>query len=294
MSAAGLLVALTTSLAAPQGFWGHWGDGKAELDGYALTQQRYGETRKGQAVLVFVTEDFSETFRVKADPGKHPKEDVYPVVKLNLVEDFQTGIYDYNLMTGVWARVDGGAPVKMSFSSQEWCGQVFETWWFRPDGSARYDRHSYFDGEADDADVVKGGVTYGDTLFLAVRNLASGAPAAGKSTRIWYTPRLKSLRLLHKPADAVEATFSRSATTESVTVPAGTFEVERFSVTSNGTVRITFLVEKAEPHRVIVWDVPGEEHAEMLGSMRDAYWTHNHGGDEKLLEKLGIRPQPSP
>ncbi len=51
-------------------FWSHWGDGKAELDGYALTQPRYGELREGTAVLIFVTEDFSDSLtRVKADPG---------------------------------------------------------------------------------------------------------------------------------------------------------------------------------------------------------------------------------
>src|SRR5258708_5205492 len=75
-------------------FWAHWGDGKAELDGYALTQPRYGQKRAGTAVLIFVTEDFSDSLRVKADPGKHPAADVYPVLKLNFVRDFQTGIYD--------------------------------------------------------------------------------------------------------------------------------------------------------------------------------------------------------
>src|SRR5438105_143676 len=73
-----------------------WSDGRAELDGYRLTQPRYGELRKGTAVLIFVKEDFSETARVKADPGRHPPEDVFPVLKLNFVKDFQTGVYDYN------------------------------------------------------------------------------------------------------------------------------------------------------------------------------------------------------
>ena len=40
---------------APAGFWQHWGDGKAELAGYALTMPRYRELRTGEAVLVTVT-----------------------------------------------------------------------------------------------------------------------------------------------------------------------------------------------------------------------------------------------
>ena len=83
-----LLLLLTLSLAAAapapaQDFWAHWGDGKAELNGYALLQPRYGAVRAGTAVHVFVTEDFSDSLRVKADPGKHPASDVYPVMKLN-------------------------------------------------------------------------------------------------------------------------------------------------------------------------------------------------------------------
>src|SRR5690348_13231592 len=80
-------------------FWKQWGDGRAELSGYDLTFPRYGQLRRGVAVTVFVTETFSNSLRVKADPGKHPPADEFPVMKLNLVEDYQTGIYDYNDMT---------------------------------------------------------------------------------------------------------------------------------------------------------------------------------------------------
>ncbi len=36
-----------------------WYAGKAELSTYNLQQARYGEIRNGEAVLIFVTEDFS-------------------------------------------------------------------------------------------------------------------------------------------------------------------------------------------------------------------------------------------
>ena len=78
------------------------------MNGYRLVQPRYGAKRAGTAVLIYVTEDFSDSLRVKADPGKHPASDVYPVLKLNAVRDFQTGIYDYNVMTSVFARVAAG------------------------------------------------------------------------------------------------------------------------------------------------------------------------------------------
>src|SRR5215467_6970606 len=80
-------------------FWKRWGDGRGELCGYDLTIPRYGALRRGVAVTIFVTETFSNSRRVKADPGKHPPSDEFPVMKLNLVEDYQTGVYDYNVMT---------------------------------------------------------------------------------------------------------------------------------------------------------------------------------------------------
>src|ERR1700704_6625736 len=89
-------------------FWKTWGDGQAELAGYDLTYPRYGELRKGVAVTIFVSETFSNQFRVKADEGKHPASDQFPVMKLNLVQDFQTGIYDYNNMTSAFVPM---APV---------------------------------------------------------------------------------------------------------------------------------------------------------------------------------------
>ena len=144
-----LALSLAALPAAGDEFWAHWGDGQAELNGYHLTQPRYGEKRSGTAILVFVTEDMSDSLRVKADPGKHPASDVYPVLKLNAIRDFQTGIYDYNVMTSTFARVSPGWPVaRVSFSSQEWCGHVYHQLLPRA-GRIAGTFHSYFDGEAD-------------------------------------------------------------------------------------------------------------------------------------------------
>src|SRR5262245_38411317 len=102
-------------------FWAYWGDGQAELDGYSLTQRGYGQLHEGAAVFSDVTVDFSDSLRVKTDPRKHQKSDVYPVLKLNFVRDFQTGICDYNVLTSTFLKTESGfAPAKVSFSAQEW------------------------------------------------------------------------------------------------------------------------------------------------------------------------------
>jgi hypothetical protein len=69
-------------------FWKTWGDGQAELTSYELTYPRYGAPRRGTAVAITVAETFANSARVKSDPGVRPKNDEFPVMKLNLVEDF--------------------------------------------------------------------------------------------------------------------------------------------------------------------------------------------------------------
>ena len=55
--------ALGSSPVFGEEFWKRWGDGKGEVSGYDLTFPRYGELRKGVAVVVFVTETFSNSAR---------------------------------------------------------------------------------------------------------------------------------------------------------------------------------------------------------------------------------------
>ena len=73
-----------------QAFRDYWHAGKAEVSSYDLQQSRYGETRGGKAVLIFVTEDLSKKLQVKLDdPSGRNKINV---LKLNFTKSFITGI----------------------------------------------------------------------------------------------------------------------------------------------------------------------------------------------------------
>jgi hypothetical protein len=273
-------------------FWSHWGDGRAEMNSFRLAQPRYGAPRTGSAVYIFVTEDFSDSLRVKADPGKHPASDVYPVMKLNAVRQFQTGIYDYKIMSSAFARVASGWPVaKVSFSSQEWCGHVYHQILPRA-GKVDGVHHSYFDGEADGQDNLpqpEGGV-YEDALPILVRGWGSSYLQPGQSRKAAYLPSLLRTRLEHKKLAWGQATISRSAATSSVKVPAGAFEVTVWTVAEDGGLTSTYQIEAAAPYRLVRWSTSAGEEGSLLGSTRLAYWKLNGPGGEKYLAEMGLKP----
>lgn len=292
-----LMASVVPSLAfaqTPQ-VWSHWSDGKAEVNGYELLQPRYGEERRGTAVLIFVTEPFSESARVKADPGMHPAADVFPALKLNVIKSFQTGVYDYHLMTSVFAAMEArsgarpGALTKLAFSSQEWCGVLFEELLFDP-GRIRQARFSYFDGEGDEArtlDLPRGGILV-DELPLVARSLPVPLLAPGESKSLELLPSVERQRLLHRPLAWRRGTLSRGAKPSPLEVPAGRFEAETWTAELGPGERYELWIEAAFPHRLLMWRGPDGESGRLGGSARIEYWKMQREGMERALEQLGL------
>ncbi|MGQ0644035.1 MAG: hypothetical protein ACT4O3_00890 [Elusimicrobiota bacterium] len=280
-------------------FWKHWGDGRAELAGYDLVYPRYGELRRGTAVLIYVTEPFSKSLRVKADPGRRPKSDEVPVLKLNAVLDFPTGVYDYNLMTSAFVALKplagrpAGSPAKASFTSQEWCGHVYGQLLFGS-RSVRHDSHSYFDGEADRREELPyppDGVSE-DILFLWARGLAAPFLAPGERREGSLLLSLAEARLGHKPLSWEKASFSRRAEPVRLQVPAGSFAAEVYQVETVSGRRWTFYKEAEAPGRLLKWEAGDGQAGELVASERMAYWEMN--GEEFLsaVRRLGLSPRP--
>jgi len=294
-------------------FWAQWGDGKAELAGYKLRISRYGEPREGSLVLIFVTEDFSDSARVKADPGKHPASDVFPVMKLNALRRFQTGIYEYSTMTSVFVRAEALGPLpgaatgagkppalaKVSFSSQEWCGHVFHQLVPRLEGGALRllsQSHSYFDGEADDQrklDAAPDALSE-DELSLRLRRYAGRAEAlpAGGSRSVPLVSSLLRVRLGHQPIAIEPATIEHLAERTTLQTPAGSIAARSYVVKRKSGESTTYFIEEAAPHRVLGYrSVQGGavvEEALLRGSTRLPYWQLNHNGHESYLKQLGF------
>ncbi|MGE0713457.1 MAG: hypothetical protein AB7N76_36270 [Planctomycetota bacterium] len=291
------LAAPAADLAYDQAFWQRWCDGKAELAGYELTFPRYGQPRAGVAVTIVVKEDLLAKERVKAnDPSA---QGAFPAMKLNLVQDFATGIYDYGLMTSAWvglqpgAGLPAGAPHKVSFSAQEWCGHAYQQVVFGPQQLARA-THSYFEGEPDGPDALParpGGLAE-DLLLLWARGMVAPRLAPGEERQVPLLTSCGRARLLHRPQAWVEATLRREAALTTIEVPAGKLEA-RVLTLKHADRTWTVWVEDAEPYRVLAWRCSDGEEGKLLKSARLAYWQLHGAGQEKLLAQLGLSPRPA-
>ncbi len=295
-------------------FSSHWHDGNAEIAGYELTYPRYGQLRSGTAVAIFVSEPHQPSTGIKPE---RPAADSVPAFKLNLVEDFPTGIYDYNMMTSAFVSTQpvagrpAGSILKTSFSAAEWCGHAYQQVRFGSD-AAHLVSHSYFEGEAD-TDRSEAYPAHGiaeDALLLWARGLAGPPLEPGASINLPILRASALARLTHLPVAWDTAALKRAASPQTVTVPAGTFQVDVYTakVTMDATRHTypipgrssprstrtwTFYVESAHPHRVIKWERSDGINAELMGDKRLPYWSLNANAHEKLLTEIGLSPRPS-
>ena len=123
--------------------------GKAEICTYELDKSRYGQNREGEAVLIFVTEPFDKNSQVK--PDDYDKNSVVDVLKMNRIDRFTTGIYDYSQFTSNFTPLSEHSPkfpLKTTMSSQDWCGQSF--YQLNNDTGFKLFYRSYFEGQGDD------------------------------------------------------------------------------------------------------------------------------------------------
>jgi hypothetical protein len=304
-----LLISLALSAAcAPAGsaraqedFGALWQDGKAELNGYRLSIGRYGEPRAGEAVMIFVTEPFSRSQLVKLDDPSSNPADAVEVLKLNLVRDFQTGIYDYNTMVSVFSRSEDFAPLKVSMSSAEWCGHVYDELRIR-DAGIEEKRFSYFEGETVERTIpgVTGGVLE-DNFPILLRGLRGAYLGPGAMKKVRVLPGTFASRLRHRPLEWQVAEIERLGAPERVRVPAGTFDAMVYVVRMPGREG-RFHIERDAPHRILRWSwtsalasgapafLGGDETGELTGTARLPYWRLHGNGDERLRAEIGLAP----
>ena len=269
--------------ASPE-FWGHWGDGRAELSGYRVTLDRYGEARNAELSLIYVTEPHDRRTWVKDDSAEAPVR--VEVLKLIRSMHFVTGIYPYNVTASAFSPVDGWTderfqPVRLNLDVQEWCGSV--THRVLPGaGRLRPIRLSYFadEGETLREIGVPKDTLYEDALLIQLREL-DGPFHEGEAWEGFVVPELWGLRTNRRSLEPVPARIDRADATR-VGEPVTRFRLE------TGDYWRTYDVETAHPRRVLAWETSTGEKAEILGTERLAYWRLNARGDEQHRGALGL------
>lgn len=177
-------------------FKSYWFSGKSEITSYKLDQSRYGESREGTAVLIYVTEEFLPDEQVKANAKG---SSTIPVLKMNATKKFNTGIYPYSIMQSTFYPLEGDShALKISASIQEWCGHVYIQLNNRKD--FKIESHSYFEGEADKQfELPK---TYLENEVWTQLRIDPNLLPTGDISMI---PSFEALRLGHQQAKAYQA-----------------------------------------------------------------------------------------
>lgn len=272
-------------------FGEYWYQGKAELNSYDLEQYRYGEKRQGEAVLIFVTEDFSKAKQVKLDNPQENEQDAQKVLKLNMTKNFITGIYPYSMMLSSFTPVYDQVPaVKVAASVQEWCGQTYTQMNRQADGY-KLELRSYFEQEGDQQLNISARAE--DEIWNLIRLNPNEVPTG----KLKLIPGLLDQRLTHIPLEAHDATITVQAAQAGV---AG-FEAGKLSVCTvtyesyPRVLRIYF--SSAFPYEIAGWEEVrklenGQE--EVSSATRKAvllqdYWTKNENEFQPLRRELELR-----
>lgn len=296
MAALAAVPSLPADAPAPSAqFLKYWKSGLAELSSYAVTTQRYGEPRTAEAVLVFVHEEIDDKTRVKVESDRVPVSRRIPVLKLNHAIKFNTGVYDYSVMTSVFAGLSGPGvnrplePRKISFSSQEWCGQVWHQVLPRPKGLVST-LHSYFEAEGDAETVLpypKGPVHYEDEMPLLVRELDGEILKPGESRALHLLPSLWERRKRHVPLAFMSATLAKAGAPEARPTRQGKVVAVKWTLSWEGHA-MAYWVEAAQPRKLLAWDDGKGERGELIRSLRKTYWELNRNRDLPLRKELGL------
>ncbi len=266
----------------------HWYNGQAEISRYTLDQAQYGANNPGEAVLIFVTEDFRTDTQVKLESDARDK--ATSVLKLNSIRRFVTGIYDYSLYSSVFTPIDTiqyERSQKVTMSSQDWCGQVY--YQLNLDGG-KYDvmQRSYFEKDATE-DFSVDAVWLEDEIWTRLRMNPDALPK-GETQVIpaAYAARIAGQKLEPQKAVGTLSTYAGENFMGN--------SLQQYALNypdAQRELRIVF--DKAFPHAIAGWEETYASRGKVLTTratkteqIRSDYWSHNAPADTTLRNELGI------
>ncbi len=257
----------------------YWYSGEAEITSFKLNQARYGEMHEGTSVMIFVTEPFSKSAMTKAD---YPTDKDPSVLKLNQTKNFYTGIYPYSMMTSTFVPFEkGDHSLKISTSSQEWCGHVYME--MENKNKFELETNSYFQGQSGKKSLDKNLLE--DDVWSLIRLRPESLPTG--NTQV--IPSFFYLALSHEDKRAYQCTTTK-----------GTIDKNTSSYTLDYPEigrKLIIKYETAFPHKILGWE---ETHfsgfgknrqtlvttGERINTIKSNYWSKHSNADEGLRDEL--------
>lgn len=266
----------------------YWYQGKAELNTYSLEQSRYGEARPGQVTMVFVSEDFLTDKQVKNDNYTDPNST--PALKTNIIRRFVTGIYDYSIMTSVFTPTKTSEQphtLKVTTSSQDWCGQTFTQLNYAGNGQWNKQVRSYFEREGDSNETIPADFLE-DELFNRIRSGWKDLPVG----EFQIVPNTSHLLMTHGPYRASKATVTLQDYAGNEDVPAGKAYVINYQ---DDKRKLEIFFDAKVPYTITGWDDTffsrGKSQAtkaRLTHQLQSPYWSQNSVADEALRAEIGL------
>jgi hypothetical protein len=268
----------------------YWFEGKAEINHYTLSQNRYRDLHPGEAVLVFVTEPFLTDKQVKNDQGQ--KNNSTTVLKLNNIQRFTTGIYDYSVMTSVFTPEELKRfphSLKVTSSSQDWCGQTFMQ--INQDKeNYKVEMRSYFENEGDQ-NLSLPQALLEDEVWTRLRMGPDALPLGA----VQVYPSAMYTRLMHKPFKTYTAE-AKLAKYEGNEIKGNNLKVYQLNFPELER-KLEIVFQDKEPYLIEGWM---DSHPALLDkqmrqtiakrthTLLEAYWQKNNLKDLPLRKDLGM------
>lgn len=269
----------------------YWIQGKAEVNVYELSQNRYEENYPGTLVSVFVTEDFLTEKQVKNEYYSDPKTTW--ILKNIQIRKFNTGVYDYSLFSSVFTPIDRvkfPKSLKVSASTQEWCGTIYTQFNNVFQYDYKVEHRSYFEDEGDVSGRIKRAFLE-DEVFTVLRM----NPAFLKRGRIRMIPAANFIQLKHLQLKTYEVEASIRTYKESEFKGEKLNEYRLYYPSLKRTLRIVY--ENKAPYKIVGWlDSFPSAFDKKIRTTRVTlkkqkmlpYWSQNSLKDLGLRKELGL------
>ena len=270
----------------------YWSEGKAEVNVYEVSQNRYQENHPGQLISIFVTEDFLTDKQVKNE--YYTNEQTTWILKNIQLKKFTTGVYDYSLFNSVFTPIDRTKfpnSLKVSASSQEWCGTMYTQFNLIFNTDYKVEQRSYFEKEGDITTRIKRSFLE-DEVFNVLRM----NPLLLPTGRHQFIPPANYIQLKHLPLQSFEGTASLTSYNKKEILGGNLMEYKIEYAQLKRTMSIIF--ENKAPYKIMGWfetfpsSFDGKQRttsAILKKQKMLSYWSQNSLKNEYLREELGLR-----